>query len=196
MSDDAPLPVTAAVTTPVPLPEGFSVPQVVALARDLAMDMYDPQVLLKKHGISAGQFTALEAMPYFQKVVKELAEEWHAPKNSQQRLAIGAAVGLEEVLPDVIARAKIKNEPLQGVAQLVKVLADIAGANQSANRQAAPAREQFKITINLGADQEVYAKTKPVIILEAAQDPDLPAVQSQPQGFGSLLTLSPEPEKA
>lgn len=196
MSDALTLPVTATVTN-TPLPDGFSVPQVVALARDLAMDMYDRPVLLKKHGITDSQYATLEGIPYFVNVVKQLSEEWNAPKSSQQRLAIQTAVGLEEVLPDVIARAKIKNEPLQSVAALVKVLADIAGANQSANRQAAPAREQFKITINLGGDQEVYNKTKPTITLEADQaPPELEEVQQQPQGFGSLLSLQPDPEKA
>jgi hypothetical protein len=194
MSDAPAAPVTVAVTN-APLPDGFSVPQVVALARDLAMDMYERPALLKKHNVTDAQFATLEQIPYFQNVVKQMAEEWNAPKSAQQRLAIGAAVGLEEVLPDVIARAKVKNEPLQGVAQLVKVLADIAGANQSAGRQAAPAREQFKITINLGADQEVYNKTKPIITIEQpASDPV--EVQSQPEGLGSLLSLSPEPEKA
>lgn len=191
---DAPLPVTAAVTTTAPLPEGFSVPGVVALARDLAIGMYDEAVLLKKHGITTEQYATLNAVPYFQNIVKQLAEEWNAPKSAQQRLAIQTAVGLEEVLPDVIARAKIKNEPLQGVAQLVKVLADIAGANQTAGKQQAAPREQFKITINLGADQEVYNKTKPTIVLETNPGADV-APEQHATGFGSLLSLQTDPEK-
>lgn len=192
---DAPLPVTAAVTTTAPLPEGFSVPGVVALARDLAIGMYDEAVLLKKHGITTEQYATLNAVPYFQNIVKQLAEEWNAPKSAQQRLAIQTAVGLEEVLPDVIARAKIKNEPLQGVAQLVKVLADIAGANQTAGKQQAAPREQFKITINLGADQEVYNKSKPTIVIDT-QAVDAEEVRPVAGGFGNLLSLQTDPEKA
>lgn len=190
---DAPLPVTVPVTTMAPLPENFSIPGVVALARDLAMDMYDEPVLLKKHGVTPEQYATLKAVPYFQNIVRQLAEEWNAPKSATQRLAIQTAVGLEEVLPDVIARAKVRNEPLQGVAQLVKVLADIAGANQTAGKQQAAPREQFKITINLGADTEVYAKTKPTIVLETNPATDV-AAEPHPQGFGSLLSLSPDPE--
>jgi hypothetical protein len=194
MSDDAPLPVTATVTTaPAPLPEGFSVPAAVAFARDLAIGMYDEAVLLKKHGVSAPQYQTLQGIPYFQELVRQMAIEWNAPKSVQQRLAVETAVGLEEVLPDVIARAKVKNEPLQGVAQLVKVLADIAGANQNARQPAAPA-EKFKITINLGADVETYNKTKPVITLEAAGPSESAEVQPVAQGFGALLSLQTEPE--
>lgn len=196
MSDDAPLPVTATVT-PAPLPEGFDMPMVVALARDLAIGMYDEAVLLKKHGITPDQYVTLNAVPYFQTIVRQLSEEWNAPKSAQQRLAIQSAVGLEEVLPSAIARAKVKNEPLNNVAQLIKVLADIAGANQTAGKLQAPAREQFKITINLGADQEVYNKTKPTMVIENTEaPPDQPALQPQPQGFGGLLALQTDPEKA
>lgn len=192
MSDDPkpPAVVTAAVT-PQPIPEGFSIPGVVALARDLAMEMYDEPVLLKKHGISEAQYATLKTVPYFINTLKSMAEEWHGTTNSQQRLAMQTSIGLEEVLPDVIARAKVRNEPLQGVAQLVKVLAEICGAAGS-NRQQAPASERFKITINLGADTEVFEKSKPVITVEAESAPQ--QVQSQPQGFGSLLTLQTEPE--
>lgn len=194
MSDDAPLPVTVAVTSPAPIPEGFSVPGIVALARDLAIGMYDEGVLLKKHGISDAQYLTLKEVPYFITVVKQMSEEWNAPKSAQQRLAVQTAVGLEEVLPDVIARAKIKNEPLQGVAQLIKVLSDIAGASGN-SRQQAPPTEKFKITINLGADTEIYNKSKPVITLEAGpQESDPEPVQPQSSGFGELLSLQTDPE--
>lgn len=188
MSDPLP-PVTAAVT-PAPLPEGFTVPALAALARDLAIGMYEEQVLLKKNGVTPEQYATLKSIPYFQKLVEQMAIEWNAPKSVQQRLAIETAVGLEEVLPDVIARAKIKNEPLQGVAQLLKVLADIAGANANTRAPAAPT-EKFKITINLGADTEVYEKTKPVVTIEQASE--VPALA---EGLGSLCSIQTEPEKA
>lgn len=194
MSDDAPLPVTVAVTT-APLPEGFSIPGVVALARDLAIGMYDEPVLLKKHGISTEQYATLKTVPYFITVVQQMSKAWNEPASAQQRLALQTAVGLEEVLPDVIARAKIKNEPLQGVAQLVKVLADIAGAIGNTRQTTAPG-EKFKITINLGSDTEVYNKTKPAFILEAVPaESDVVQIQPQPSGFGALLSIQTEPEK-
>lgn len=187
MSDDPQLP---APIEAAPLPEKFSVPDIVALARDLAIGMYDQTTILKKHEITAAQYATLETIPYFQAVVKQMAEEWNAPKNSQQRLAIQTAVGLEEVLPDVIARAKVPNEPLQGVAQLVKVLADICGATAN-TRQPAAASEKFKIVINLGADTEVYDKSKVVTIEHSPGDPV--EVQPQSQGLGALLSLRTEP---
>lgn len=194
MSDDPKLPVTAAVTT-APIPEGFSLPAVYSLARDLALNMYDEAVILKKNDITPAQYETLKQVPYFQAAVEQMAKHWNSPAAAQQRLAHQTAVGLEEVLPDVIARAKVKNEPLQGVAQLVKVLADIAGVSGNAKQSAAPV-EKFKITINLGADTEVYDKTRPgpVINLESASDDN--SVETIRTGLSSLLSIQTEPEKA
>lgn len=187
-----PVPVTATVT-PAPLPESFDTPAAAALARDLAIGMYDEALILKKAGITAEQYETLKQNEWFQKLVTQLSEEWNQPKNAQQRLAIGAAVGLETVLPDVIARAKVKNEPLQGVAQLVKVIADIAGVGGS-NKAPAPPSEKFSITIDLGGEPEVYEKSRPVITVESAPiDTALPEITG---GIRSLLTLQTEPEKA
>lgn len=200
MSDDT-TPVVTAAVTPVPLPENFSVPQMMSLARDLVLQMYDRPVILKKHNVTEAQCAYLEANDYFKKIMHELGVEWNSPRTSTERLAVQTAVGLETVLPDAIARISIKNEPLAGVAQMVKVLADIAGANAAAKQKQAPG-EKFTININLGGDKETYEKTRPpVITLDAAPGPDAGtdahmAVQSLAQGAAALLSIQTEPEKA
>lgn len=198
MSDDPKVPaiVTAAVT-PAPLPDGFTVPGAVALARDVAIEMLELPAILRKHAVTAEQYATLKEVPYFKNIVEEFARQWNAPSSVTQRLAQQTAAGLEEVLPDVIARMKIKNEPLQGIAQLAKVLADIAGVGGSA-RQAPQANEKFKIVINLGADTQTFEKSKPIINIMPDPDPpaDVAEIQSFSQGFGSLLAIQTEPEKA
>lgn len=186
MSDTPQLPVPI---TPEPLPADFETPAAAQLARDLALRMYEEPVILKKHHLTPGQYETLRQYDWFQRLVEQLSLEWNAPKNAQQRLATEALVGLESVLPDVIARLKVKNEPLAGIAQLSKVIADIAGVGGT-NKAAAPATEKFQITINLGADQEVYDKSVPVTVDgNSALPPDT-------SGLQSLLTLHTEPEKA
>lgn len=196
MSDDPKTPalVTVAVT-PAPLPESFDTPAAAMLARDLAIGMYDEAVILKKAGITREQYETLRTNEWFQKLVEQMAIEWNSPKNAQQRLATLSAVGLETVLPDVIARAKVKNEPLQGVAQLVKVLADMAGANSQNRQNNAPA-EKFSITINLGEDKEVYTKTKPVVVIEQAPGPLGDPVEEVRSEIQSLLAIQTKPEPA
>lgn len=182
-------PLVTATVTPAPLPESFTLADAAALAHDVAVGMYEETIILKKHGnLTPGQYETLKAKEFFQKLVEDYTIGWNAPTNAQQRLANQAAVGLETVLPDVIMRAKVRNEPLQAIAQLLKVVGDIAGVG--ANKPQAPPSEKFTITINLGADTEVYEKTKPVITVESA-----PEIQPVSEGISALLALQPEPEK-
>ena len=194
MTNTPKLPVTGTVTA-ASLPASFSVPAVVALARDLALGLYEEKILLQKHGISPEQYEILRKIPYFQQHVEQQAKEWNAPRNAQERLANLTAVGLEEVLPTVIARTKVPNEPLTGVAQLVKVLADMCGATNQSKQHAAPT-EKFKIVINLGADQEVHTKTKPILEVAADTAPGIPdhSVAEIRSGLSSLLSLQTQPE--
>ena len=188
MSDNPlPTPVTVAVT-PEPLPQDFGTPQAAMLAYDVAIAMYDEATLIKKHKLTLGQYETLRRWPWFQKLVAKFADDWNAPKNAQQRLASEAIVGLESVLPDLIARMKVQNEPLAGVAQVAKIVADIAGVGGT-NKAPAPTSEKFSITINLGADQEIYEKSKPVI--DVTVDP----VEAVRGGIQSLLEIQTEPEK-
>jgi hypothetical protein len=177
---------------PAPLPETFNTQDAAKLARDIALRLYDESVILKKAGLTEGQYETLKQNQWFQALVTQITTEWNLPKNAQQRLAILSAVGLETVLPDIIARAKVSNEPLTGIAQLVKVLADMAGFS-SQNRQQAPAAEKFNIVINLGADTEVYEKTRPIVVDErpTAIDDTVAEVNS---GLQTLLALQKKPE--
>lgn len=186
--------VTAPVTS-ASLPDNFKVQDAAALARDFAIGMFDRATILEKHELTDEQAKVLEANPYFQRLLEQMSVEWNSPKSAQERLALQTAIGLESVLPEAISRVKIAQEPLTGIAQMVKVLADIAGANNHNKQPQAPG-EKFTITINLGADKkEVYEKTRPTITVEAA--PSSPEeIPTQSEGFGSLLTLQPEPEKA
>ena len=189
------LPVTAAVTPQVALPDGFDVPGAVALARDLAMNLYDRDFILKKHELTDDQVKMLEANEYFKSLVETMSKEWNSPRSAQERLAIHTAVGLETVLPAAIARISNTTEPLAGVAQMVKVLAEIGGATNRQNKPAPPS-EKFTININLGAataggGKEAYVKSVPTIdVSRAGDDPQspgdggllgLPAIQVEPQ---------------
>jgi hypothetical protein len=189
------LPTVTAAVTPVALPDGFDVPGAVALARDLAMNLYDRDFILKKHALSEEQCKTLEANEYFRSLLDTMCKEWNAPRTAQERLALHTSVGLETVLPAAIARVSSNTEPLAGVAQMVKVLAEISGANAAGrgNKPATP-QEKFNITINLGAataggGKERYEKVVPAIEVSRADDPltadggdllGLPAIQGEP----------------
>lgn len=136
-----------------PMPEGWNMQKVSALVRDLAQNMYDIDVILKRHNLTEQQYRFLADNEYFKSALQQFTVDWNTASNTQKRLALEAAIYLEDGLPNVAARMNKPTEPLADVVALVKVLAEIAGTigAKAANQPNAPT-EKFKIIINLGAD--------------------------------------------
>lgn len=174
------LTVTAAVTEPVDqpqyeppappvpavplseMPEGWTIHKSAGLVREIAQNMYDLPTILAKFGLDQGQYDRLKDNEFFKKAVDATIIEWNAPQNTKKRLALEAAIAIEDALPDIASRLKKSNEPLPGVVQLLKVMSEIAGVTgQSTQGQPSAAGAQFKITFNLGADQAAFQKRAP-----------------------------------
>lgn len=189
---DTPNPIaqlTAAVNLPA---DKITIAELAALARDLVTNLYDQADLLKKHEITAQQLAAIKTQPFFQKLLEDTTTEWNKPKNINERLALEAAAGLERAMPAIIKRMQEVKEPLPGVVQAAKLLSEVAGTNAKA-QPTAGAGEKFSITINLGADQEVYEKTRSVTI-EAEAAPSAVPVQPLAEGAGEGPAIQPEPK--
>lgn len=179
--------VTVAVNQPQPpatLPPGLDIHHVAALVRDLAMNMYDVDVILKKHGLTAEQHKTLEANEFFQRALQSATMEWNSPQSTAKRLAMEAAIALEVSLPDIAARMRKTDEPLSGVIEAAKLFAKMAGVGEEKTPNAPG--EKFTININLGEDTiRVEKNRSPASLVE---------VQPLPQGEGArppLLDLDP-----
>lgn len=191
---------TAAVTpTEAPpaeqLPDGWNLHKVAALVRDLAHNMYDLPVILKKHGLTEGQHALLAKNEFFQRALEQATIDWNRADNIQRRLALEAAIALEDALPNVAARAHKPNEDLADIVQLVKVLAEIAGTigNKAAAQPVGPS-EKFKIIINLGADNVIRreATVEPKEIRSDAEGPSsIRSVQSLLEAAGVPAPVQP-----
>lgn len=136
-----------------PMPDGWNLNKVSALVRDLAQNMYDVPDILKKHGLNEAQYRLLAGNEFFKSALEQFTIDWNTAGNTQKRLALEAAIYLEDGLPNVAARMGKATEPLADVVSLVKVLAEIAGTigAKAIHAPVAPS-ERFKIIINLGAD--------------------------------------------
>ncbi len=140
-----------ALTTPT-VPTGWTLSAVAALVRDIAMNLYDEDTILAKHRLTRPQYEILQKNTFFQNAIAQATTEWHSPASTTKRLAMQAAIAVEDGLPTVAARLSNPNEPLGDIVSLLKVLADIAGVVGGKAAANQPAGERFKITINLGAD--------------------------------------------
>ena len=166
---------TPGAIVPVPpanMPVGWTIQKTAALIRDLAHNMYEVPFILKTHGVSVAQYEALQKNEFFERTLAAMTVEWNSIGNTQKRLALEAAIALEDALPTVAARLSKATEPLAGVVELAKLLAKMSGVGEVA-QNAAPT-ERFKITINLGADVQRFEKQRPTL-----------TVQSIPEGQGA-----------
>lgn len=145
-------PVPAAV-----MPTGWTIHRSASLVRDIAHNMYDIPVILEKHGLSQEQYDRLKDNEFFKKAVEATTLEWNAPQNTKRRLALEAAIAIEDSLPDVVARLSKNNEPLPGIVALLKLLSEIAGVSgTAAASQPQAVGAKFNITFNLGDDKIQY----------------------------------------
>lgn len=169
--------VTAAVTPQPPAPPSAFMPpsvrldnrwtihKVADLVRDLAMNLYDEPTILAKHGLTAIDFDVIKKNKFFQNALEQETIAWNSPQSTTRRLALEAAMAVENALPTVAARLTNSNEPLADVVSLLKVLSEIAGAiGSKANVQSGPAASQFKITINLGGESTTRDATPTITI--------------------------------
>jgi hypothetical protein len=172
------LPFTAAVN---PTPDPYTIQSIAALVRDLAVNMYDLDYILKKHKLTQEEYDALRQNEFFNRAMEVAATEWNSPMSTNKRLAMQAAIGLEDAMPTMAARMLKQNEPVANVVELAKIFTKIAGVGEDKS-QSAPT-EKFHITIDLGGDIQRFEKSRP-----------LPAIQPEPEGPRPQLTLSAEPE--
>lgn len=174
-------PVTVAVNPPAPLPAGLGIHQIASLVREIAVNMYPIEVILTKHGLTAEQYKTLETNEFFQKALNSAVLEWNSPQSTNKRLAMEAAIALEDALPNVAARMSKNDEPLSGVVEVAKLFAKMSGVGEDKTPQAPS--EKFKIIINLGEDTINLEKQRaPLIKVEE--------VQPQPEGSSAEFSLS------
>ena len=140
-------------TPPATMPKGWTIHKVAELVRDLAVNMYDEPDILKKHGIDQQQYALLEKNEFFKQALRAAVLEWNSPQSTEKRLAMEAAIALEDAMPAMAARLSDKKEELVGLVALAKLFAEMARVTGNANRPS-EARERFSISIHLGDDKQ------------------------------------------
>lgn len=150
------------VTAPVTLPPDFTIHNIAALVRDVAIQLEDMPAILKKHGLSQLQYDSLANNQFFQHVLQDAIKNWHAPQSTKERVALAAAIALEDALPKIAARMTAGREDLADVVETAKLFADLAGMGPKAAPTTTAPGEKFSININLGGDVQTITTTRPV----------------------------------
>lgn len=123
------------------------------LARQIAMDLYPIEEILKQNAISNQQWEQIQANRRFVSYLESATAEWHAPKNAQERVRMKAVTVIEEWLPELAGRLYAPSESLNAKIEAGKLVAKLAGLGEKA--QVAETGEKVAITINLGDDRKI-----------------------------------------
>ena len=156
--------------------------QLTALAREIAMNIYDIATIFEHFGIDETEYYEITKIPHFQRVKEQYTIEWNSALSTEARLKIKNLAMAEAVLPTLGLRALDRKEPFQGPIDFYKTCLKTGGFGEQ-KTQGGAGSERFSIVINLGADEE----GRPII-----ERYDKPLAINEPivNGFEKQLAVS------
>ena len=170
------------VTVPAVVPRKFNIEQALSVARKVAMNMGKLDNVLEECDLTPAAYEWLSKDPFYIDALAKATEEWRDIKSTQQRVILKAAAIVEDSLLVAGARLSNKLEPLEKVAQLTKVYADIAGLGKQQVGNAP--QERVTISIDFGADTKLLVEKT----IEASP------LEENSQGGGQRETIRSQPE--
>lgn len=146
--------------------EVFAV-DLAALAREIAMDIFEMKDILLVHKLDDEQWEEISRNVKFQQMVTQMAAEWNSALNTRERIRIKAATGLESVLENYIREIRDEKIPLGQRVEAGKFLARI-GEIDTSQIIGGAGGGGFSITMNIGSSHKtIDAVPNPVAIEDA-----------------------------
>jgi len=130
----------------------------IKLASELVKNIRPYKQVFADFGIDENDYYELEKNPFFVRVKEHFTLEWNSIASTADRNKVKSMAGFEHLLPIAIRKAQAEDTPLAATAGLMGTLAKVAGIAQE-NKNPGTGADRFIITINLGADTEVYNKS-------------------------------------
>lgn len=133
----------------------------VRIAREVAIDHFDIETILKRYSLTVNQWDQLRAHPRFTSLLESQISEWQSAENTPERVKLKAAALMELWLEEANTILHDKLQPLNGRVELGKLIARIAGIGLNGAHIEGGTAEKFSVTINLGNDAQLKFE-KPV----------------------------------
>lgn len=139
----------------------------VSIANAIGRGMEPIEDILIRHNVSHAYFKGvLEKNPRFHAMAVQAAREWAAAENVTKRTEAKSLMMFEECLPEFMNRLHDRGESLAAKVEFMKLLAKTGKLGVPDRDQ--NASETFKLTINLGADQQLnIEKPLPMKVINA-----------------------------
>lgn len=152
------------------------------LAADIAADIWDPDVIFERHGISDSQRLALLGSDWFQAMIQEAKTEWSSLKNSKARVRLKGQLALEEAIPTIFQMINDIEVPATARVAAFKELKDLSGV-AGAVMEGSVGNGLPSVTIYLGTPEKTVtiAGSKQQNVEEAITLPGLEILESKDQ---------------
>lgn len=118
------------------------------MVNELALGIDPPLQIAQKYGLTAAEFTALQAQEWFGAEVFRRRDQLHAEGMSFQ---VKAKMIAEEVMQDFFQTTKTKDVRPEHILEFLKQTAEYGGLKQKVLANQGPAGPAFMIQINLPA---------------------------------------------
>lgn len=152
-------------------PQDVSELTLLKLSREIARDIHDIETILNRFGISAELFADISKLPRFQSLLQSELEAWNTASNTSERVKIKSLSFVEELLPEMYARAHDPREPLSAKVELLKTIGKFGGVGVTSFEGAIG--EKLSVTINLGADSQLkFEKDITPQVIEGSNEQD------------------------
>lgn len=121
----------------------------LSLARNMAMDMYDLEDILKQLEIPMVVFNKIKDHPRFISYLRSEKDAWNAATNTAERTKLKAAVVMEEYMKQAYLDLHEKKTPLNQRVELGKLLAKVAGMGETKPIAGSGGGVGFSLQINI-----------------------------------------------
>ena len=120
----------------------------VALAREVAIDIFPLEDVLKKLKLSRADAERAFSHPRFKPLVEQFVLEWGSTSNTQERVKVKSAAVLEDILPALHNRLTDNKESLAAQVEGIKALRTLAGFAE--RDVGVGGNERFHLEIHIG----------------------------------------------
>lgn len=137
--------------------------QMLKVARNLAMDMYELPQILDMLSIPAYEFERWKNHPRFNQYLISEKEAWNSALNTHERTKLKASTVMEEFMLEAHRSMHDKKQPLNHRVELGKLVAKIAGMGETARGAIGEGGPGFSLQINIGQgpDHQVNISSRP-----------------------------------
>jgi len=125
------------------------------VARELAVDIMEPETIVKKFDLTVAEWDAIIQHPQFKEMLIEEKERWNSSLNTKERVEYKTWQILEDALLQFQEYLHSPHFSDAAKVQLLQALQKQVGIGQRDANPGAGMGERFQITINMGGEVRV-----------------------------------------